>query len=85
VQVGSNKKSPIAGESVASFARRTRSIGLISTRGAEVFSGGAWKKVSLSYIIKSGERVRPRLPASSQADPMGLTSIIKTLIKGQKK
>ena len=85
MQVGTNKKSPIPGESVASFARRTQTIGSMSVRGAEVFSGGAWKKVPLSYIIKNGDRVRPCLPASSQTDPMGLTSILKTLIRGQKK
>lgn len=85
MQVGNNKKSPIPGESVASFARRTQVIGPMSVRGAEVFSAGAWKRVPLSYIIKNGDRVRPCLPASSQTDPMGLASILKTLIRGQKK
>jgi len=85
VQVDTDKKFPITGESVASFARRTQVIGPMSVRGAEVFSAGAWKRVPLSYIIKNGDRVRPCLPASSQADPMGLASILKSLIRGQKR
>jgi hypothetical protein len=85
MQVSQKKKSPIPGETVAAYARRTQSIGTLSTRGAEVLSSGEWKRVPLTHILKAGESVRPVQSASHDGDPMGLISLVKTLIRSQKK
>lgn len=65
MQASTTKKSAVSGETVASYAKRTGLLGVLSTRGAEVRGQTGWKKVGMLYRIQPGEVVRPAAGAGN--------------------
>jgi hypothetical protein len=84
VQASARKKDPVSGESVASYAKRTGLLGVISSRGAEVRRDGVWKRVGMHYLLKNGEIVRPALPAAGNYEPFDLSQLLSSLVKGRR-
>ena len=75
------KKNAISGETIASYAKRTGTLNIYATRGAEVFGTGGWKKVGLDYKIRAGEKVRPAASSAAAENPFDVLSFLSKLVR----
>jgi hypothetical protein len=75
------KKNAVSGETIASFAKRTGTLNIYATRGAEVFGAGGWKKVGMEYKIRAGEKVRPAASVAEDMNPFDILSFLSKLVR----
>jgi len=75
------KKNAVSGETIASFAKRTGTLNIYATRGAEVFGTGGWKKVGMEYKIRAGEKVRPAASVAEDMNPFDILSFLSKLVR----
>jgi hypothetical protein len=75
------KKNAVSGETIASFAKRTGTLNIYATRGAEVFGTGGWKKVGMEYKIRAGEKVRPAASGAEGTNPFDILSFLSKLVR----
>ena len=78
------KKSPVPGETVSSFAKRTGAIGVYSSRGAEVLRDGVWFRVPLSHVLRKGETLRPVAGETSTGAVFEVSELLSALVYRRK-
>ena len=75
----------VAGQTIASFLRKTGKLSAGARLGVEKKAGKGWEAVSLRYRVQEGDRIRVKAAKGSARNAMGLTALAKAIVLSQKR